>query len=264
MKLEHRWSCEELGLPAHATLRCLLALPTGDLALGSDYDMLLWRRGQFLAFPFPEGARRESRRVESMAVFDGALHVATQRSVYLWPFRGVAMGRGHPGDGREGFDELRALHAAGPRLLYGWRTHLEGGEGPPDAISFATGWEGRVFAGSANGELWEVDGGLIRRFEARDRPQPVRQLAFYQGQLWVGAAGELHRWDGQRWRSEPGEPTAFVEADGRLYLLRDGGLWVADPEPRRLPETLRWPWALGSTPGRLWIGCRGGLLCFLL
>lgn len=264
MKLERRWSCAELGLPVHATVRCMLALPTGDLAIGSDYDMLLWRNGQLLAFPFPEGARRESRRVESMAVFEGALHVATQRSVYVWPFRGVASGRGHPGDGLEGFDELRALHATKDRLLYGWRTRLEGGVGPPDTISFATAWQGRVFAGSASGALWEVDVGPIRAFEARGRPQPVRQLAFAHRQLWVGAAGALHRWDGAAWRSEPGEPTAFAAVEDRLYLLKEGGLFVADPEPRRLPHTLSWPWALGSTPGRLWVGCRGGLLCFAL
>lgn len=264
MKLEKSWSCEELGLPGHATVRCLLVLPTGDLAVGSDYDMVLWRSGSFLPFPFPEGARRESRRVEAMAVFDGALHVATQRSVYVWPFRGVAAGRGHPSDGREGFDELRALHATPERLLFGWRTHLEGAEGPADTISFATAWSGRVFAGSADGTLAELDRGPLRRFERGGRPQPVRQLAFFDDQLWVGAAGGLHRWDEHTWREEPDEPTAFQPVDGRLYLLRAGALWVADPTLRRLPLTLRWPWTLGSTPGRLWVGCRGGLLCFAL
>lgn len=264
MRLERSFTCEELGLPAHATVRCLLELPTGDLAIGSDYDMLLWRKGQFLPFPFPEGARRESRRVEAMAVFGGALHVATQRSIYVWPFKGVAAGRGHPSDGREGFDELRALHATPERLLYGWRTHLEGAKGPADAICFATAWSGRVFAGSADGSLHELDRGPLRQFTRGERPQPVRQLAFFDEQLWVGAAGLLARWDERRWTEEPGEPTAFQVVNGRLYLLRAGALWVADPTLRALQLPLRWPWTLGSTPGRLWIGCRGGLQCLAI
>jgi hypothetical protein len=113
--------------------------------LGSDYDLTLWRAGRFMAFPFPQGARRESRRVESMAVHDGVLHIATMRSRFEWPFRGQAAGKGHPLDGAGGFDDLRAVFSDGARLLMGWRLRLIGGVGPPESIAFVTAW-GRTFA----------------------------------------------------------------------------------------------------------------------
>ncbi|MCB9742479.1 MAG: hypothetical protein H6740_07770 [Alphaproteobacteria bacterium] len=257
-----RWSAEAMGLPAPATVRCLLHLaPTGDLALGSDYGMVLWRDGHFLPFPFPDGARRESRRVEAMAVHEGALHVATATSSYTWPFHGQAAGRGRPSDGRGGFDDLRALHSSGGRLLRGWRTHIEGAEGPPECISFATAWAGRVFAGTLDGRLWELDVGEVRRFERGGRPRPVRHLAFFDDALWVAAAGQLHRFDGQTWTSREGEPTALhVDLEGTLWALEAGRLWRAERGgwPRAAELHLGRPWALGSEPGALWIGLKGG------
>ncbi|MCB9793542.1 MAG: hypothetical protein H6741_12535 [Alphaproteobacteria bacterium] len=261
-----RWSAEDMGLPAPATLRCLLQLgPGGDLALGSDYGMVLWRQGHFLPFPFPEGARRESRRVEAMAVHADELHIATQKSSYTWPFEGIAAGRGLPSDGRGGFDDLRALHSSGGVLYRGWRTHLEGGEGPPECIAFATGWGGQVFAGTLDGEIWSVDQKMLQRFSRAGKPRPVRHLAFQPepGLLWVAAAGQLHRFDGAAWQSRDGEPTALhVDAAGRLWALGEGRLWrgLGGDWPTPVTGPLGRPWALGSTPEALWLGLKGGAM----
>ncbi|MCB9761231.1 MAG: hypothetical protein H6739_15425 [Alphaproteobacteria bacterium] len=261
--VQDRLDSAALGLPDHATVRCLLPLPDGGLALGSDYGLTLWREGQLTPFPFPQGARRESRRVEAMAVFDGTLHVGTQTSFYTWPFHGEAAGRGRPRDGAGGYDDLRALFATPDRLLQGWRTHLEGGEGPPECLCFAAGWGGAVFAGTLDGALWQVDGAEVRRFERDGRGRPVRHLAFAHGALWVAAAGGLHRWDGAAWQTRGGEPYALhADPGGTLWALEAGRLWRSTDGgwPRPLPLRFARPWALGSTPGRLWIGRKGGAL----
>jgi hypothetical protein len=257
-----RHGAAELGLPEHAMVRCILPLPTGDVALGSDYDLTLWRAGRFMAFPFPQGARRESRRVESMAVHDGVLHIATMRSRFEWPFRGQAAGKGHPLDGAGGFDDLRAVFSDGARLLMGWRLRLVGAEGPPESIAFVTAW-GRTFSGTIDGQLWEIDGEKVRDFVAMGKGRPVRHLGFAFDQLWACAAGALHRWDGETWARRDKEPYALhTDARGRLWLLAEGGLWVSEdggwPHPVKL--TLDRPWALGSTDRRLWIGCKGGVV----
>ncbi|HJN76782.1 MAG TPA: hypothetical protein QGF58_22825 [Myxococcota bacterium] len=98
-----------------------MELSSGDIALGSDYGMVIHRRGRFLPFPFPfpKGARRENRHVVSMAELDGVLHVATMKGRFSWPFQGEAAGRGLPRDGQGGFDDLRALHTSAGRLLRG-------------------------------------------------------------------------------------------------------------------------------------------------
>lgn len=258
-----RWTTTELGLPAHATVRCLQPLPTGDLAVGTDYDMLLWRAGRFLPFPFPQGARRESRSVDSMAVVDGVLHVATQRSRFTWPLRGPAQGRGHPQDGLGGFDDLRAVYAAPWGLLEGWRTHLAGAEGPGECMSFATDPEGRVYAGTLTGQLWLLNGGLVRSFEAQGRPRPVRYLAWAHGALWAAAAGALHRWDGGAWTSHGAEPYALhTDATGVLWALAEGGVWAsrAGEWPQRVALNELRPWTLASTAEDLWVGAKGALV----
>lgn len=261
MQTVQRWSCEALGLPKHATVRCVASLPDDGLALGADYGLVLRRRGHFLPFPFPRGARRESRRVEAMAAHQGVLHVATMKSLYTWPFKGEAAGRGRPSDGDRGFDDLRALHSGPEGLLKGWRTHLEGGEGPPECISFATAWDGQVFAGTIDGALWQVGKGLVRRFESRGRGRPLRHLAFAHDSLWVACDGALHRWDGQQaWTQREGEPYGLhSDGHGRLWSLAQGRLWVSDDGEQTRPMSLKLsrPWALGSNSEGLWIGCLG-------
>lgn len=242
-------------------MRRLLALSNGDLAVGSDYGMVLYRRGHFLPFPFPLGARRENRHVADLAELDGVLHVATMKGHFTWPFRGEATGRGHPQDGAGGFDDLRALHVGPKGLLVGWRTHLDGGEGPGECIAFAT-WRGRVYAGTMDGRLVEVDGDELRRFERGGRGRPIRYMAAAHDRLWLAVDGRHHRWDGRTWESDRVEPYALHAAEGRLWALAEGGLWRSDAGewPRRVDLDLLRPWALGSLPGELWIGLKGGLV----
>ncbi len=264
-----RWTAEELGLPRPATVRCLLSLSSGELALGSDYGMVLLRQGHFLPFPFPAGARREMRRVESLAEHEGVLHVATARGSFAWPFQGEAAGRGLPRDGQDGFDDLRALHAAPWGLLRGWRTHLEGAEGPPECIAFAS-LGSRVFAGTLDGRVVELfyrgPSLELGRFEREGRGRPVRYLAGQHEQLWAACDGQHLRWDGATWRRDERaggavEPYGYAVEPGRLWALARGGLWLSDGgwlEPV-VVDLIR-PWALVVHGGDLFVGCKGGLV----
>jgi len=264
--VQGRWSAAELGLPAHATFRCLLPLPDGGMALGSDYGMVLWRGGRsasaFSPFPFPEGARRESRRVESMAAHEGTLYVASAKNWYLWPFAGEASGRSLPRDPLGVVDDLRAFHVTGDgALLTAWRTRLDGAEGPGDCVCFVSGG-GATWAGTLDGELWRIESAagseLVRVFaDASGKPWPVRYLAWHQGALWVATGQALHRLEGGRWTERVGEPYDLHTAGDSLWTLRQGGLWRARGRgwPERVPVPLTRPWALGSdASGGLWIG----------
>lgn len=261
MKLRQHWSAEQLGQPAHATFRALLPIP-GGLALGTDYGLVLWRDQRFEPFPFPVGARREMRAVNDLALHDGTLWVATERGQFSWPFSGTAAGKGFPQDGAGGFDDLRALHAAPGRLLRAWRTHLDGGAGPPEGLSFCTAWQDRVFMGTRDGLLHHVDGDLIRRFELRGKGRPVRHLAYACGHVWAAAAEALWRWDGSTWTSTPGEPVAMaVDARDRLWTLAQGRLWCSayGDWPVRVDVDLQRPWQLAAIDDTLWVGRRGGV-----
>jgi hypothetical protein len=255
-----RWPAAALGLPEHATFRCLLPLPGGGMALGSDYGMALWRGGAFEPFPFPEGARRESRRVESMAVYGGVLYLASAKNWYTWPFEGEAAGRGLPRDEHGVVDDLRCFHVSGGRLITAWRTRMEGADGPPDAICFTESPAG-TWAGTIDGGLYRLDpegATLVRRFSDADgKPWPVRYLAWTRGGLWVAAGRALHRLEGDTWTSREGEPYALLAAaDDRLWTLRAGALWVDDGRwTRRVEAGLTRPWSLGQDAGgALWIG----------
>ena len=250
MKALRRWTASQLALPAHATFRCLLSLGGDDLAVGSDYGLVLYRDRSWAPFPFPRGARREARRVESLALHDGALVVVSARNQYVWPFSGTARGTGFPRDAYKADVELRAVFAhPDGRLLRGWRTHLEGGEGPGELISFTTDGT-RVFGGTLDGRLVQVDGAELRRFEG-----PVRSLA-WPGGLHVAADGAHHLWRDGAWSSTPGEPYALHAHGGALYSLRRGALWCGG---QRLPLELQRPWALGSAGRHLAIGEVGRL-----
>lgn len=250
MRATQRWTSSQLGLPAHATFRCLLELPDGGLAAGSDYGLVLRQRGTWAPFPFPRGARREARRVESLALHEGSLVVVSARNQYVWPFSGTARGTGFPRDAYKADIELRAVfsHPDG-RLLRAWRTHLDGGEGPGEIISFATDGE-RVYGGTLDGRLVQVDGDELRRFEG-----PVRHLAWHGG-LHVAADGGHHVLEGGTWRTTPGEPYGLHAHRGSLYALRRGALWR---DGRRLPIELQRPWALGSAGAELAVGEVGRL-----
>ncbi len=263
VKPSHRWTPQDHGLPGHATYRCLRSLPEGGLAAGTDYGLVLWRNDRWTPFPFPRGARQQSRHVESIAVQDSNLFVATRKNWYAWPFEGEAQGRSFRRDAYGVVIELRALHAGPTGLLQGWQDGLVGGEGPPDCICFATAQQA-LFAGTLDGRLHRIDQGELRRFELDGRPAPVRHLAWAHHRLWVASAGALHTWDGQSWRSRPGEPYGMhSDRAGRLWTLREGRLHLSEdgdwPHPVSLP--LDRPWALASTgEGDLWIGCVGALV----
>ena len=265
MKVLGRWATAQLGLPAHATVRCLLPLPDGGMALGSDYGMALWRGGDMTPFPFPEGARRESRRVESMAVHGGQLYVASAKNRYTWPFEGEARGRSLPRDPLGVVDDLRAFHVtADGRLLTAWRTRLDGAEGPGDCVSFVEGsFEGMpvTWAGTLDGELWRIEpegSEVVRAFaDSAGKPWPVRYLAWHGEALWAAVGKALHRFDGRAWTARDGEPYDLHAAGGRLWTLRQGGLWRAGASgwPQRAQLSLNRPWALGSdAEGGLWVG----------
>jgi len=244
------WPAVALGLPANATLRCLLPLPDA-LAIGADRGLVLRRGDRFLPFPWPQGARAHSR-VEAMALHEGVLHVATTRARFRWALSGPVTGSGMPLDKAGVYDEVRAMHS-GRRLLVGWRTHLEGASGPPGCCAFAEA-VGTTWAGTLDGRLTEIDGEEIRRFDG-----PVRHLAGDPATLWVAAGGALHRFDGERWTSTPGEPYALCLHRGALISLRDGRLWRnGEPDPTELGR----PWSLASTDEGLWVGRVGGLSLF--
>lgn len=250
-----RWTTAELGDESIATVRCFCAV-RGGLALGSDYGLTLWQRGSFRPFPWPRGARREARRVEAMAATGRLLSIATQQALVTWDFEGEPKVRKHAPDQEEGWDEAAAMHASGDRLLIGWRTHLEGGQGPADVIAFAADPEGVVYAGTRAGELHVVDGGgPVRQFVV-GKGRPVRHLAFALGRLWVAAGGELHCFDGASWAREPGEPGALgVDERGRLWAVRDGRVALREGEGwRDVATPVARPWALGFAGGSVWVG----------
>lgn len=290
-----RYSAKELGDDERATFRCIIALPRGQVAIGSDYGLVIGSASGFTSFPWPAGARRESRRVEAMLATPGLLHVATQQATYTWDYKGEPHVRKHPADHDAGYDDVLALSLTGstppsaagsaPRVvldpqarppLVAWRTHLEGGAGPPDILSFATDPNGVVYAGTRNGELWVVDGGgpvhvfngekVLREGGAGSVGRPVRHLAFADQHVWAAAAGALHRFDGAAWSSEPGEPGALAADEaGRLWLIRDGGVYVRDRgELRRIEVGLERPWAIAALPGAVWVGGVGGVACVRL
>jgi hypothetical protein len=259
-----RWTSEELGLARPATVRCMLSLGSGDLALGSDYGMVLLRGDQTLPFPFPAGARREMRRVESLAEHEGVLHVATARGSFSWPFLGEAAGRGLPRDGQGGFDDLRAVHRAPWGLLRGWRTHLEGAQGPGECIAFASLGE-RVFAGTLDGRVVELfedrPSRELRVIERGGKGRPVRYLAGQHGCLWLACDGQHLRWDGQAWAGDEVEPYGYAVEPGRLWAIARGGLWLSTGGWLQPVEVdLVRPWALVVHRGDLFVGCKGGLV----
>lgn len=249
------WSTAEIGDAPIATVRCVVPLP-GGVALGSDYGLTLWRGG-FQPFPWPQGARREARRVEAMAVHRGQLHVATSQSLVTWDLRGEAQIRKHGRDEEDGWDDVRSMLATGDRLLIGWRTHLEGGVGPGEALSMVDA-NGVVYVGTLDGEIHVVDGGgPIRRF-ADHKGRPVRHLAYGDGALWVAALDALHVFDGASWTSAQPEPTALTtDLHGRVWAIAEGGLWAGvDHELVKIDLPLERPWAIAAVPGALWIGGR--------
>ena len=192
-----------------------------------------------------------------MAVHDRHLVVGTSQARFTWDFGQKVTSRKHGADDEDGYDELASLLSVNGTLYAGFRTHFEGGAGPADVIAMTADPNGVIFAGTRDGELHVIGGGLIRTF-ADHKPRPVRHLAFAEGALWVAALGALHRFDGAAWSSREPEPTGFaVDAFGRLWALAEGRLHVWGQgrlEPVDVP--LERPWAIGAVPGALWIGGR--------
>lgn len=255
------WSTLQIGDAASATIRCIAAIP-GGVALGSDYGLTLYRNGIFEPFPWPEGSRREARRVEAMVLHDSKLYIGTSQSLFVWDFTNPVRWTRHGRDEEDGWDDICCLHSAQGQLYQAFRTRFYGGEGPPDVLSMATDPSGRTFVGTREGEL-KILGEfsslrhfLDRRPDGRSKGRPIRHLAWAEEALWVAAQGQLHRWDGQHWRSAPPEPT-FLHTDpyGRLWGLGEGQLlrlesgWL-----RPMKLRLERPWSLCGTQKQLWIG----------
>lgn len=256
------WSTAQIGDTDVATVRCVQPLPGGKVALGSDYGLTIVTSTRsedtFTPFPWPLGSRREARRVEAMTVHNGALHVATSQTAYVWDFAAKVTSKRYGADREDGYDDLNALLSVGSRLYTAYRTHFEGGVGPDDVISMAADPSGVVFAGTRNGELHVIDGcGPVRRF-ADHKPRPVRHIAWAEGALWVAAREALHRFDGASWTERGPEPTGFtVDGFGRLWALAEGKLHVLrDGWIQRVEAPLERPWAIAAVPGALWIGGR--------
>jgi ligand-binding sensor domain-containing protein len=267
-----RWSTSAIGDHEAATVRAILALPDGTVALGSDYGLTLVRQGAFRPFPWPAGARREARRVETMAHHAGELVIGTSQALFIMDARGNVRSTRHPADDEGGQDELLALYATSGRLLQGWRTRLVGGRGPRDVLAMAQDPAGNVYAGTRSGEVVVVDGtpeGASLACIAQlggERRRPVRHLAFARDALWAAAGGACHRFDGAAWTTVADiEPTAMtVDRAGRLWLLADGGLWSVDG-PLGRETWLPWdvpvdrPWTVAAAEGALWVGGHGQL-----
>lgn len=250
--------CATLGLPETATIRALTPIP-GGLAAGSDMGAALLRDGRWAPFPWPRGARR-SPRVEAMVANAGVLHVATTEAWFELALDiGAVRTRRHPADDDDGRDDVRSLLSVGDRLLAGWRTRFVGGDGPPEAISLASDPDGNIWAGTLHGELWVVDGGLVRTFADAKKGRPIRHLAWAAGALWVAAAGALHRFDGASWSSLPGEPSSLLGDGDRLWLIRDGAV-ALHPDGMLPAFPVERPWCLCMAEGALWIGAPGRLV----
>jgi hypothetical protein len=253
------WSVGEIGDEPIATVRCIVALPDG-VALGSDYGLVLWRRGRFEAFPWPAGCRREARRVEAMVLHGSVLVVATSQATVRWDFRATPTFQKHPQDDEGGWDEVRCLHTDGPSLLAGFRTGLVGGAhvGLREVFALADLPGGVVVAGTVAGELHVLGADAPPRTLATGRHQPVRHLAFADGVLHAAAGNRHHRWDGAAWTSCAPEPTAFaVDRRGRLWMLAEGRLFAwTRGGPIAIPVPLDRPWSLCAAGDRLWIGGR--------
>lgn len=250
------WSCRDIGDDPSATVRCAVAIP-GGVALGSDYGLTTWRDGQFKPFPWPEGARREARRVEAMVVHAGALVVATSQSLVRWDFRGEPVVKKHAADEEGGWDELRCCLSSGPRLYMGWRTRLEGGQGPAETFALCEA-EGVVYAGTGAGEIFLVDGGKLCDLSP-ERAAPVRHLAYADGRLYAAAGGLTHVYDGVAWGAAAPEATAFaVDRWQRLWSIAEGRLFVTTRRgPAPVHADLERPWSLAATGDSLWIGGKG-------
>ncbi len=280
-----RWRAQDVGEHPAATIRTLLSLPDGRLALGSDYGLFFWSDGRFVPFEWPVGARREARRVEALAVAGGVLYVGTAQSLYRVPLGASGLdltepsAQRHGRDQEDGWDDLLALCPFGASLLVAWRTRLQGGEGPADCLCLAAGEvDGvlRAWGGTRTGELHEINVGRLRKFEAGEqravrgartptRLPPIRHVAFAAGSLWVAVAGGLHVYRAGTWsaaRRADGqlctEPTALhVAPDGALWAIMDGEIFRRDGEIlRRVDLKTERPWCLAVHQGRLWVGAR--------
>ena len=294
-----RWSAAEIGEEPVATLRCLEQIP-GGVAIGSDYGLTIWRGGRFHPFPWPAGCRREARRVEAMAYCPdgsggGALWIGTMQNLLRWDLSleapQISVWR-HGEDREGGWDDLLSMLPVqtGPsgagggsgRPVIGYRTRLEGGMGPADALCLARDPAGVVFAGTRGGEIRVVDGGaggggpilrlVARKYDGTFKGHPIRHLAFAGGALHVAGGGAWRRFDGCQWEVRAPEPTALhTDEVGRLWAIVEGrvgvwagGAWAPLPIPVERPWALCAAWGeaggLGAArPGALWVGAKEGL-----
>ena len=236
----------------------------GSIVAGSDHGIVLLSDDSIFPAPFPQGSRKEARDVLSLAWHQETLHIATSRGQYTWELEGPVTGRGLPKDGVGGFDDLRCIYSAGDRLLKGWRTHLEGGQGPPEALCFARDDQDRVYVGTSSGLLTELNGSELEQYRRDGHASPVRHLAWCQNALWIAAAGALHKRTPAGQDSRPREPLALCSDHlNRLWSIEGNQLAVGQGDwPTPIPVSLERPWCLAASQDALWVGARGGIYRF--
>ena len=259
------FAAEELGLPAHSVFRCPVALPDGRVAIGSDYGLILMQGDRATPFPFPAGARRECKDIQSMAFSGGELHVVSAKNAYRWDTQSAVRSRSFPLDGLGGFEELRCVFAAPEGLIEAWRTRLvyeQTTQQADDILCFASNGK-EVFFGTRSGRVGILGGEDLAQFDG----EPVRHLAWAHDRLWIAGDGALQSYSDSLNRHGSPEPFGLsTDQHGRLWALDARGLSVSvqGGSPERLPERLVQPWDLGCTPGHLWVGRRGGLVRWTL
>ena len=259
------FTAEMLGLPAHSVFRRPVELPDGRVAVGSDYGVVLMDGDTPAPFPFPAGARRECKDIQSMAFAEGELHVVSAKNAYRWDTQSDVRSRSFPLDGLGGFEELRCVFTGPEGLIEAWRTRLvyrDTTEKADDILCFASDGE-RVFYGTRSGQIGILGGEDIAHF----RGEPVRHLAWAHDQLWIACDGSLHSYAGSLQRHGSPEPFGLAaDSKGRLWTLDARGLSVSNDgaSPQRLKEPLVQPWDLGCTSRNIWVGRRGGLVRWTL
>jgi hypothetical protein len=230
------------------------------MAVGADYGLILFSGEEHKAFPFPQGARRETKDIQSMA-WDGAnLHVVSAKNAYVWDRKTTVRARPFPQDGTGGFEELRCVLAGPKGLIEAWRTRwVLGGESRPaeDILCLASDGN-RVFYGSRDGQLGVLGEELLHRFP----DQPIRHMVWAHQRLWIAAAGGLYSLGEGLEQVLDREPYGLcMDPYGRLWVLSAEGpaLSESGETPRTLGLEIHRPWSIGANESGLWIGERGGL-----
>mgnify|MGYP001212373584 CR=1 FL=1 len=252
---------ETLGLPAHSVFRPAQALPDGRVVVASDYGAVIFQGDDVTPFPFPKGARKENRDIQSIAWAGGELHLISSKNAFRWDGSDSVRARHFPKDGDGGYEELRLVFESPDGPIEAWRMHtVSAGQShaSKDLLSMATDGA-RIFTGSRCGELALFQGQVLHQFDS----EPIRHLHWAMGRLWIGAGGQLWSWKDSL-VSHPGPPPFGLAGvpNERPWVLDPLGLHQLREDGSREPMArgIDQPWSLSVTPGQIWVGRRGGLI----